>query len=228
MKIGKKIEEILNFMKGIHSRSGWEYIRRIRRSPVFGSIVFFPLLASFLTLGGRTKGFLFFPFPIDVSLRVHILHWAMLCLFIGSLLYTRFCPDMFVRYETRFDYAKSEMGMLIYPAFARRTVDFVERRLSEFGPDIKEYAPSVVRNTTAAVREINKALNNDSSRMLDNIIISELVTTHWSLMNRSHRKIRVTINLLYYLGIVLVGLIVIISIFDVLSSYSRRFGAFCI
>src|SRR5688500_15529475 len=88
------LKRFYQYLAGKYNLTGREYIRRIGRSPAFRSIVFFPLVASFLTLSGKMEIF-FLPFPVDVSLRVHLFYWALCSLFVGTSIYEFYCPGMF-------------------------------------------------------------------------------------------------------------------------------------
>jgi len=245
MIFGKAVSIVrgtVSIVRGTDSRSGWEYLRRIRRSPVFGSIVFFPILSALLTLGeqlSNTFDLIAFHFstasnqsaPIseicdpsslqpnfDFPLRLHIFYWSLFSLFLGTVIYTARCPDMFIRYGSKFDYASGETEILRHPAFARRTLEFVDGRLADFGPAVNSFAPKVVDDLRMASRKLSRELDRNNGA-IDPIFITEFISAHWSFMNRARRFSRALIQILYYLGIILIGVLVFCTAYDIFMAY---------
>jgi hypothetical protein len=204
---------------GSNTLTGWEYIRRIRRSPAFGSIIFYPLVASLLTLSGNTQTIILLPFPIDVSVRIHLLYWSLFSLFVGTSLYTFFCPAMFIRYETHLDYAQAELKILTVPAFCKNTAAFVESRLRKYRDDVAKFRPDIVCRLQSALDNMALRDRDHESRPICEDSVAEMMLAHWKFMNRVYPKVRVLIFVFYIIGIALIALIGAASVIDVLFSY---------
>ena len=205
---------------GTYTLTGWEYIRRIGQSPAFASIVFYPLVASFLTLHGKTRTILFLPFPIDLSLRVHFLYWALFFLFMGTSIYAARCPWMFKRYNNHLEYAKSVLDILKHPTFASDTTRFIERRLKAFQRDVEDLHPAAARQLEEAIEKVRTATADRTVGHVPEGVIAPLLLAHWQFMNRARPRSRVLIFALYVIGLFLIGIISFFSVGDVLRSYA--------
>lgn len=199
----------------------WEYIRRIRRSPAFGSIVFFPIIAAILIISNNGIEILNFRLYFGVPINIHLFYWAIFCLFFGTTLYYLRCPDMFVRYETKFDYVKSELEILRQPIFAANTINFIERRLREFGRQVRFLESASVENLERAICKIKDGIerqkdDKSTKHLLDSHDISELLLAHWRFMNRARLLTRLLIAIFYNLGLMLIALITLRSVSRVL------------
>jgi len=204
---------------GKNNLTGWEYIRRIRRSPAFGSIIFYPLIASLLTLNGNAQTILFLPFPIELSVRGHLMYWALLFLFVGTSLYTFFCPGMFIRYETHLDYANAEIKTLTIPVFCENTAKFVKFRLFKYRVQVIRFRPDIVNRLTDALNITESQCKSNEHLYVPENSVAEMMLAHWKFMNRVHPNIRVTIFLSYIIGLLFIALIGAISVIDVVCSY---------
>jgi hypothetical protein len=208
------------YLASQYTTTGWEYIRRLGRSPAFGSIVFFPLVASFLTLSGKAK-ILFLPFPLDVSWRVHLFYWALFLLFVGSSFYAWRCPGMFNRYDNHLEYAKSELEILKHSTFARDTTKFIERRLNRHKGEVEHLHPAAVRQLEDAIKKVQAAIEDKSDGCVPESVLAPLLLAHWQFMNRADPRSRVAIYALYAMGLTLIAIVSVLSVGDVLLSYVR-------
>lgn len=213
------IHQIYQRLAGKNNVTGWEYIRRIRRSPAFGSLIFYPLVASLLTLSGNMQNILFLPFPLEVSTRVHLLYWSLLFLFLGTALYAMFCPGMFVRYDTHLDYANAEIKVLVIPIFCKNTIGFVNLRLCQHRDQVNKFRPDIVDRLEKAINAVESQIKSCPDSLISDNVVAEMMLTHWKFMNRVRPEIRVAIFVFYCLGIGLIAIISAISVFDVLRSY---------
>jgi hypothetical protein len=218
---------------GKHRVTRWEYIRRIRRSPAFAAIVFFPLMAILLRVGVDFQLVstnvaielqFAWPLPIIGLDRFHIFYWALFCLFLGSFVYVKFCPDMFVRYETKFDYAKTELEVLQEPAYAKNTTEFVRERLWMYENQVKRIKPRLCSDLKHAERNLYQAASDVANgrgegARIDSNIVSELQLAHWKFMNVTHPFWRVVIWASYNCGLILISVVVMWSVAEVFLSY---------
>jgi hypothetical protein len=210
---------LYKWLAGQYTLTGWEYIRRLGRSPAFGSIVFYPLVASFLTLGDKAQTVLFLPFPIDVSSRVHLFYWALFALFLGTSFYAFRCPGMFNRYDNHLEYAKSELDILRHPAFAADIAKFIERRSEAYKNEVGNLHPAAVRRLQEGIEKIQAAIGDGPIDYVPESALAPLLLAHWQLMNRARPISRVVIHALYVIGLILIAFVSLLSVGDVLRSY---------
>lgn len=83
--------------------SSWERLRRLGRSPVFTSIIFFPLVTAVI---GMNRTLISVPllgvhFSLEpwYAFKLHLFYFGLAFLFGGSAFFAYQCPEFIKRYE---------------------------------------------------------------------------------------------------------------------------------
>jgi hypothetical protein len=197
--------------------SSWEYIQRIGKAPVFGSIIFFPVVSAALRIEGNVQ-ILFF--PMALGWKMHLLYWGLFCLFVGSILFTWHCPGMFKRFATHHDYAKSQIETLSIPVFALNSAKFVGDRLEEHSSQVRQFEKNHIDNLKVSIKSVEQQGKLGESIPVN--IIAEFMLCHWKFMNRSLPRWRVAIALSYGVGLSFLVVVSAASFAEILCYYIRK------
>lgn len=205
-------------LAGNYSLTSWEYIQRVGKAPVFGSIIFFPIISAALRFDGSIR---FYFFPVTLPWKMHILYFGLFFLFVGSLMFAYHCPGMFKKFLTHHDYARSEIETLSVPVFALNSAEFIRRRLKEHRQQVSRLDKNHIDNLESALSSVEEAAKivKDSMPIND---VAQLMLCHWKFMNRSLPGWRVAIFISYSLGLSFLVAVSALSFVEVISYYVKK------
>jgi hypothetical protein len=208
-----------------YHRTSWEVLRRLGRSPAFSSIVFYPLVAGLISFNQSAVSIFFIEgwFSLNTSLvwRMYSFYAALMLLFIGSIFYAFWCPEMLKRYENSLEYGKSELDILSHPVFCADVHGFIERRLDTHHSAIGRFAPHLCRNLRDALKAVDNEITADRGRISE-AAVSAMMLAHWQFMNRAYPWGRLVVFMSYWAGL---GLLFFVSLLSVLEILYNAFGS---
>lgn len=204
--------------------STWENIKRFGRSPAFSTIVFYPLLSALIGLHYSAIQIPFIGIFMNLSgsamLKLYLLYFGLLFLFIGSIMYTAFCPEFFKIYENSLEYVKSNLQVHKLVAPATDVLRFTARRLEEHGDCLEIIHPAARERLSRSICDIRGKI--DTKTELDDQITAEWLIAHWHFMMRSMPLRRLAIFISYVIGLFLISMLSLVSVTQTVMSIIHR------
>lgn len=196
--------------------SSWEYLRRLGRSPVFGSIIFFPVVSAVISIHWKFVDIPLLGIGFDTSgyqiAKIYLLYFGFAFLFFGSVVFSYYCPEFMKRYDNSIQYLDAEMSAMRCLPTIRMIHRFVKKRQLKHQNDIAKLDLSSVERLNIAVDDIEVLVSTGQNP--DDDRVSELMLAHWEFMSRAFPRARAIIYLLYVIGLCLLSLVTLMGIVE--------------
>ena len=179
-------------------------------------IDFLPLVSVIIGLQGTLAGipFLHLEIPLGklAATKVYLFYFSLSFLFAGSFIYS-WCPEFIKRYENSLEFIKADLKVHMLTAPMIDVVRLAERRLREHGPCISLINPGAEVRFRAAILDLQTSVRTD--KIISEETAAEFMMAHWNFMMRSMPIRRMFSIGAYWIGLILLGISMCISVCQV-------------